>query len=77
MHAGGACKWRAPRTNAEALREMGAWIKELGEEGHIQDPGHPLESIGGVVMGKQKAVHDGPYAEAILCGLSITPASSN
>ena len=41
-----------------------AWFKELGEKGHIKYPGHPLERTGKVVSGKQKSVHDGPYAEA-------------
>ena len=41
-----------------------AWFKELGEKGHLKDPGHPLELTGKVVSGKQKIVHDGPYAEA-------------
>jgi hypothetical protein len=37
-----------------------AWMKE-----HSLSPnGHPLERAGGVVKGKDKGVHDGPYAEA-------------
>jgi hypothetical protein len=40
------------------------WFKELGAKGHLKDPGHPLENSGKVVRGKQKAVNDGPYAEA-------------
>jgi hypothetical protein len=41
-----------------------AWFKELGESGHIQNPGHPLEETGKLVKGKQKTVTDGPFAEA-------------
>ena len=41
-----------------------AWFKELGEKGHLKDPGHPLQHTGKVVSGRQKTVHDGPYAEA-------------
>jgi len=41
-----------------------AWFKDLGANGHLKDPGHPLAHAGKVVKGKQKAVHDGPYAEA-------------
>jgi hypothetical protein len=41
-----------------------AWRKEIGDKGHIKDPGHPLERTGKVVKGKEKTVHDGPYAEA-------------
>jgi len=53
-----------------------AWFKELGEKGHIKDPGHPLEPAGKVVMGKQKTVHDGPYAEAkdIVGGFTLIEA---
>lgn len=40
------------------------WFKELGAQGHIRDPGHPLEGTGKVVTGNQKIVTDGPYAEA-------------
>jgi hypothetical protein len=40
-----------------------AWFKDLGANGHLKDPGHPLEHTGKVVKGKQKMVTDGPYAE--------------
>src|SRR5262249_48652791 len=53
-----------------------AWFKELGEKGHIKDPGHPLEHTGKVVSGKQKTVHDGPFAEAkdVVGGYTIVEA---
>src|SRR5262249_3546889 len=53
-----------------------AWFKELGEKGHIKYPGHPLERAGKVVRGKQKSVHDGPYAEAkdIVNGFTLIEA---
>jgi len=41
-----------------------AWFKELGANGHLKDPGRPLEAAGKVVNGNQKAIKDGPYAEA-------------
>jgi hypothetical protein len=41
-----------------------AWFKTLSAEGHLKDPGHPLEGTGKVVRGSQKQVMDGPYAEA-------------
>ena len=37
-----------------------AWFKELGAQGHIKDPGHPLESTGKVVKGKQKTTAPTP-----------------
>lgn len=40
------------------------WFKELGAQGVLKDPGHPLESTGKVVKGNLKIVTDGPYAEA-------------
>jgi len=48
----------------KTMEKWMAWFKELGEKGHMKDPGHPLEHTGKVVKGKQKAVMDGPYAEA-------------
>jgi len=41
-----------------------AWRKEIGEQGHIKEDGNPLEQTGRVIKGKEKIVHDGPYAEA-------------
>ena len=41
-----------------------AWFKELDAKGHLKERGHPLDKAGRVVTGKQKIVHDGPFAEA-------------
>ena len=41
-----------------------AWRKDIGDKGHIKEDGNPLEQTGRVVKGKDKNVHDGPYAEA-------------
>lgn len=54
----------SPEQMQKTTQKWVAWFKELGERGHIKDPGHPLEGTGKVVKGKQKSVHDGPYAEA-------------
>jgi hypothetical protein len=56
----------APRSTpgSSKMEKWVAWFKELGTKGHIKDPGHPLEGTGKIVKGKQKAVNDGPYAEA-------------
>jgi hypothetical protein len=53
-----------------------AWMKELGDKGHLKNPGQPLEPTGKVVKGKQEIVTDGPYAEAkdIIGGYSIIEA---
>ena len=47
----------------EMMQKWMAWMKQLGDKGHIKDMGHPLESTGKLVKGKQKAVTDGPFAE--------------
>src|SRR5262249_11974712 len=53
----------SPEQMQKSMQKWMAWFKELGEKGHIKYPGHPLEGTGKVVSGKQKTVHDGPYAE--------------
>jgi hypothetical protein len=54
----------SPEQMQKTMEKWMAWFKELGENGHMKDPGHPLEHTGKVVKGKQKTVMDGPYAEA-------------
>ena len=56
-----------PLSAEQMQKQLGtwvAWFKDLGAKGYLKDPGHPLEHSGKVVAGKQKLVHDGPYAEA-------------
>jgi hypothetical protein len=55
---------QSPDQMQKTTQRWVAWFKELSENGHIRYPGHPLEHAGKVVSGKQKSVHDGPYAEA-------------
>jgi hypothetical protein len=54
----------SPEQMQKTMEKWVAWFKELGANGHLKDPGHPLEHVGAVVKGKQKIVNDGPYAEA-------------
>jgi hypothetical protein len=54
----------SPEQIQRTMEKWVAWFKELGANGHLKDPGHPLEGTGKVVKGKQKIVNDGPYAEA-------------
>ncbi|HEV2199704.1 MAG TPA: YciI family protein [Bryobacteraceae bacterium] len=54
----------SPEQMQKTMEKWVAWFKELGANGHIKDPGHPLEGTGKVVAGKQKIVNDGPFAEA-------------
>jgi hypothetical protein len=53
-----------------------AWLSDLGQKGHIKDPGQPLEHTGKVVTGQAKTVTDGPYAEAkdLVGGYTIVEA---
>jgi hypothetical protein len=67
----------APEQMQKQMQRWVAWMKELGDKGHIKDPGHPLERSGKVVKGKPKTVTDGPYTEAkdIVGGYTLVEAS--
>lgn len=67
----------SPEQMQKHMEKWLAWFKELGDKGHVKDPGHPLEATGKVVKGKQKVVNDGPYAEAkdIVGGYMLIEAS--
>ena len=54
----------SPEQMQKTVQKWRAWFKELGDNGHLKDIGHPLESAGKVVQGRQKMVTDGPFAEA-------------
>ena len=56
---------RSPEQMQQNMQRWMAWMKALGEKGHLKDPGQPLESDGKVVRGaaKKLAVTDGPYTE--------------
>ena len=67
---------QSPEAMQKSMQKWLAWFRELGEKGHIKYPGHPLERTGKVVRGKQKSVHDGPFAEAkdIVNGFTLIEA---
>ncbi len=67
---------RSPEQMEQTMQKWVAWMKELGEKGHIKDPGNPLERNGKFVTGKQKAVTDGPYPESkdIIVGYTLVEA---
>jgi hypothetical protein len=67
----------SPEQMQKTMQKWVAWFKDLGAKGHLKDPGHPLENTGKVVSGKQKAVNDGPYAEAkdVVGGYIVVEAS--
>jgi hypothetical protein len=55
---------KSPAEGQEIMQKWMAWMKELGEKGHLKAMGSPLEKTGKLVSGKQKVVSDGPFAEA-------------
>jgi hypothetical protein len=66
----------SPEQMQKTMEKWRAWFKQLGEQGHLKDIGHPLESGGSVVRTQQKTVTDGPFAEAkdVVGGFSIITA---
>lgn len=63
LYRGGE-RTQSPEQSEKQMQKWVAWMKELGEKGHIKDRGQPLEPTGKVVRGKQKVVTDGPYPES-------------
>ncbi len=64
LYRGGMDATTSPAERQEQMQRWLAWFKDLGEKGHIKNPGHPLERTGKTVRGREKAITDGPYAEA-------------
>jgi hypothetical protein len=66
----------SPEQVQKHLDKWYVWFKEMTAKGQIKDPGHPLEDGGQVIKGKQKTIHDGPYAEAkdIVAGFTLIEA---
>ena len=66
----------SPAEMQKQMQKWMAWMKELGEKGHLKDSGHPLDPAGVVVRSQSKAVTDGPYAETkdLVCGYTVVEA---
>jgi hypothetical protein len=64
LYRGGERPSGSPEQMQQQMQKWLAWMKELGDKGHIKDQGHPLEQGGKLVKGKHKTVTDGPFAEA-------------
>jgi hypothetical protein len=58
----------SPDKMQQQMQKWMQWLKDLGDQGHLKSPGHPLDAAGKVVRGKQKSVTDGPYAEKDVVG---------
>jgi hypothetical protein len=67
---------RSPEQMQQQMQRWIAWMKDLGQKGHLKDQGHPLERSGKIVSGKEKTVTDGPFAESkdVIGGYSIIEA---
>src|SRR5262245_60690942 len=67
----------SPQEMQQQMQKWMAWLKELTDKGHVNDPGHPLESTGKVVKGASKDVTDGPFAEAkdVVGGYTLVEAA--
>ena len=67
---------RSPERAQQSMQKWMAWFKEMAEKGHLKDRGLPLERAGKLVEGKQKAVTDGPFAEAkdVIGGFTLIEA---
>jgi hypothetical protein len=66
-----------PEEMQQIIQKWMAWMKQLGEKGHIKDMGHPLEYSGKIVKGKQKkTVTDGPFIETkdVVAGYTLVEA---
>jgi hypothetical protein len=76
LYRGGERPTGSPEQMQQQMQKWMGWMKELTEKGHIKDPGHPLERTGKLVTGRQKAVTDGPFAEAkdVVGGYTIVQA---
>jgi hypothetical protein len=63
----------SPEELQEHLKNCLDWFKVLIDKGTIKDPGVPLGPSGSVVVGRQLAVHDGPFAEAkdVIAGFTL------
>src|ERR1700733_9016192 len=75
LYRGGA-RAVPPEHTQQVVQKWMAWFKQLGHNGHIKNPGHPLERTGKLVKGSQKTVTDGPFAESkdIVGGYTLVEA---
>jgi hypothetical protein len=54
----------SPEAMQQQMQKWVVWMKELGDKGHIKDPGHPLDRTGKIVKGNAKsAITDAPLTE--------------
>jgi hypothetical protein len=54
----------SPQEMQEVMQLWMAWMQDLATRGHMKERGQPLEATGKVLTGTDRAITDGPYAEA-------------
>lgn len=71
-----AAAFATPEMAQQSMQRWLGWMRELEKQGHLKESGQPLEATGMTVIGKSKAVTDGPFAEAkdLIGGYSIITA---
>jgi hypothetical protein len=64
-----------PARAQKSLEAWMRWVRELEANGHLKDPGQPLDRAGKVVRGDH-AVTDGPFIESkdIVAGFMVVQA---
>ena len=77
LYRGGDRPSGSPDQMQRQMQTWMAWMKELGDKGHLKNPGHPLERGGKLVKGPQKTVTDGPFAETkdVIGGYTLVEAA--
>ena len=66
-----------PEHAEQSMKVWLAWMRELEQKGHLKSPGQPLEPVGKVVGGRQRAITDGPFVEVkdLVAGFTVIEAS--
>jgi hypothetical protein len=77
LYRGGERPSGSPEQMQRQMQTWMAWMKELGDKGHLKNPGHPLERTGKLIKGPQKTVTDGPFAETkdVIGGYTLVEAA--
>ena len=76
LYRGGERPAGTPEQMQQVMQKWISWMNDLQAKGVLKDRGVPLEPSGKIVRGKDKAVVDGPFAEAkdVVGGFSIVTA---
>jgi hypothetical protein len=52
-----------PEQAAQSMKVWLDWIRGLEANGHLKNPGQPLDAKGTVIRGPRRTITDGPYVE--------------